>query len=208
VVDAKDCEQLDENLGCQRIRIDGMECALPLIGFYQALNAATAVTAARIGFKATDGAIREGLAAVQWPGRFQVLPGKPTLILDGAHNPDAAMALAGTLDRHCCGEPLVLILGVNRDKDYAAICRALAPRMSEILTVRVPSERTADPAQLETICRQINPNIHVRNVHTVSGALDEVRGREGFVVITGSFFLVGEALAILQGQRAEPELNQ
>jgi dihydrofolate synthase / folylpolyglutamate synthase len=208
VVRETDSTQLGEDMSGQRIRAGGIECRIPLLGPHQAMNAATAVAAARIAFAPSDEMIRAGLAETQWPGRFQVIPGKPTLILDGAHNPAAAAALAATLEKHCAGQAVTLILGINRDKDCETVCRTLLARATEVLTVQVPSERTSNPAELAQLCQRLAPKVRVRNANTLAAALDEVRGRDGTVVITGSLFLVGETLALLQKRPLESRLNQ
>ncbi len=207
-VRAEDCRQLREDLCGQTVRAGGIEFGIPLLGAHQAVNAATAVAAARTALNLPDNVICSGLAATKWPGRFHVFPGMPTLILDGAHNPAAAAALAAVIDRHFRGQPITLILGILRDKNCEGFCRALVPRAAAVLTVRVVSDRASNPAELAAVCRQVASPTAVRNANTLAAALDEVRGRCGVVVIAGSLFLVGEALAHLEHRRFESGLNQ
>ncbi len=208
VVRPEDYQLLGDDLCSQRIRVRGIECAVPLLGAHQAINAATAVTAAQLALKVPDEMIRKGLARTRWPGRFHVLSGEPPVVLDGAHNPAAAEMLAATLDRHFPGRPRTLILGILRDKDRENICRALAPRASQVLTVRVPSERTTSPAELAEICRQVAPSVPVRNANTVAAALEECSEFDGVVLVAGSLYLVGETLAMMQRRRMEAGINQ
>ncbi|MCX7827123.1 MAG: hypothetical protein N2689_16460 [Verrucomicrobiae bacterium] len=208
LVRREDYRDLGEGDGGQRVRINGLDCIVPLLGPHQALNAATAVAAARVAIKASDEVLRQGLAATYWPGRFQIFPGKPMLVVDGAHNPAAADALRATLQQHFGKQPLTIILGILRDKDCEAFCRSLAPGATEVLTVRVPSERTSNPVELAEVCRRAAPQVPARNANTLAAALEETRHRDGVVVVTGSLYLVGEALALLEGRRVEAGLNQ
>jgi dihydrofolate synthase/folylpolyglutamate synthase len=208
VVRPADFPPLGDDLRGQRIRVGETECIVPLVGAHQVINAATAVTAARLALKASDEMICEGLARTRWPGRFHVMPGEPTVVLDGAHNLAAAEELAATVERHFRGQRLTLILGILRDKDCEGICRALAPRVTEVLTVRVPSERSANPAELAEICRRAAPGVRVRNANTVAAALEECDEQEGVVLVAGSLYLVGETLALTQRRKLEAGLNQ
>ena len=208
VIRPGDCEQISDSLCGQQILVGGIECFIPLLGAHQVVNAATAVAAARLALKVPDEMIREGLARTRWPGRFHVMPGEPVVVLDGAHNPAAAGVLGATMERHFYGKRLTLILGILRDKDCEGICRALVPRAAEVLTVRVPSERTASPAELVELCRRVAPGVRVRNANTVAAALEECGEREGVVLVAGSLFLVGETLALVQRRRLEAGINQ
>ena len=143
------------------------------------------------GLKFGETALRNGLTRTNWPGRFQIVAGKPTLVLDGAHNADAATQLAATVRAHFPGKRVRLILGVLRDKNYDEMCRILAPLAAEIFCVPVNSERTSDPAVLAGLCRAACPHTPVSVVRDVAAAV----GPDAEVIlITGSLFLVGEAM--------------
>lgn len=176
---------------------------LPLLGTFQPSNALLAVAAARaVGFG--DGAIRDGLARVRWPGRFQVIPGRPTLVLDGAHNPAGATALTGSLRSVFGDAPVTLIAGVSSDKDAGAILRALAPGVARLILTRADHPRAADP---DVICRQAPPTIpRVETASTVAGALALATAspETPIVCVAGSLFVVGEALAHLGGGGDNP----
>jgi folylpolyglutamate synthase/dihydropteroate synthase len=99
-----------------------------LLGTYQPSNAlVAAVTARSLGLP--EAAIRAGLGRVSWPGRFHVVERDPVLVLDGAHNPGAARALAASLAAYFPAQPLTLVLGVSAD-DQAGILRASFPASS------------------------------------------------------------------------------
>jgi len=159
----------------------------PLLGRHQIVNCATAVAALRAtGLEIKEAAMRDGLARTRWPGRFQIA-GK--VVLDGAHNADAAQRLATTLQEQFPSQRLRLILGVLRDKNYDEMCRILAPLADEIVCVPVNSERTSDPQVLAELCRQANPRAAIR-----VSTLVEAGQTDALTVVTGSLFLVGEAM--------------
>jgi dihydrofolate synthase/folylpolyglutamate synthase len=177
---------------------------LPLPGEHQRLNAALALAVVR-GLQATlpveESALIRGLQTVRWAGRMQVIgpPGGPVTVLDGAHNGAGAEALAAALARHFPGGSPTLILGVMRDKNWQVICRHLAPVASSIVLVPVHSQRSASPEDLVGACASNHPGIRV----TVCPSLEEalrVTTTEPLRLVTGSLYLVGEALELL-GQR-------
>lgn len=189
--------------------------ALGLAGSHQQGNAAVALALIRAGgFSPSDEAIAKGLAGVLWPGRFQMLTyGGRDLVLDGAHNLHAARRLAVTW-REEYGERLcTLIFGALSDKDPASLLAALSPLAEEVFLVRIDSPRSADPGALASAI--LEPNTTVHTVHTLSQAFEEVFGCEksasaapqGPVLLAGSLFLVGEALALISGRRSTPRMQ-
>ena len=167
----------------------------PLLGQHQVINCATAVAALKAsGLKISEAAIHDGLARTRWPGRFQIIAGNPTIVLDGAHNAEAARHLAATLREYFPDRELTLILGVLRDKNYDEMCRMLAPLATQIFCVPVNSERTTDPAQLAALCKSANPQAIVNVSSSVAVAHDTAGRNADVIVITGSLFLVGEAM--------------
>lgn len=167
---------------------------LPLIGRHQAENAALAVAAveALSGDGAAYDVVRRGLAQVRWPGRCEVIPGEPLVVLDGAHNPQAAFALRSTLDDLWPKRPVELLVGMSCDKPAHAIGEHLAPRAASIVCTKSPHPRAADPAEL---ARQLAA--YHQRIEIVEDPVDAYTylvnraGPEGIVVITGSLFLVG-----------------
>jgi dihydrofolate synthase/folylpolyglutamate synthase len=174
---------------------------LPLLGAHQRLNAALAITTVRtlLGqFPLNDETIREGLSQINWPGRLQLInrPSARKILLDGAHNIAGAQTLADSLNQYFPGVKPALILGILQDKDWEAICRILAPLASRILLAPVPSERTANPDELSATCQRANPKISIHPCASLSAALSETTS-DPFLLITGSLYLVGEALELL-----------
>ncbi len=171
---------------------------LPLPGDHQQLNAALAVATVKTLqnlIPASDEAICTGLEAVQWPGRLQLvtLPSGQKILLDGAHNAAGAKALRATLVKNFPATKPALVLGVLQDKDWRQICEILAPMAARVLTVPVSSERTAEAGELAKAARAANPPAEVLACGSLREALGKIAG-DDFVVITGSLYLVGEAL--------------
>lgn len=168
---------------------------IPLAGAHQLENAALAVAALEL-VGVPEVAIREGLARARWPGRLQRIPGAPSLLLDGAHNPAGAEALAEHL-RATRLRP-VLVFGVLGDKDWRAMAHVLAPHVRDAIVVRAPSPRAADPQEVARAFSQAG--IFGMVVEGVAHALDTARGvagPDGVVLVTGSLYLVGDVLARL-----------
>ena len=196
----------------------GATPVLRLAGTHQQQNAALAVaTVAALQGKiaVSPAAIAEGLSTVQWPGRLQLVtrPGGQKILLDGAHNragietlraaligaPSTVSARSNLPSKHAeavLGAP-TLILGVLADKDWRAMCEMLAPLAARIATVTVGSERTTSAAELAAACREANPTAEVFECASLRAALKQT-ARDRFVVITGSLYLVGEALELLE----------
>jgi dihydrofolate synthase/folylpolyglutamate synthase len=175
---------------------------LPLLGEHQRTNAALAlatVVVLRKQIPVSAENIRAGLAAVNWPGRLQLIqkPGGQKILLDGAHNVAGALALrtallGGSASFSLPGAPAIIV-GVLGDKDWRPMCELLAPLAAAIFTVPVASERTANPVELAKVFQTANPKLAVTAVKDLATALDASKN-EPFIVITGSLYLIGEAL--------------
>ena len=167
----------------------------PLLGRHQAINCTVAEAALQaIGLKITGEQMGAGLARTRWPGRFQIVRQKPVVILDGAHNAAGATSLVETLRDQFAGKRIALVLGVLRDKNYDEMCRILAPLADRIACTRVNSERSNDPSRLAELCRQANPRATVEIFQDVVAAYQATCTQTEILVITGSLFLVGEAM--------------
>jgi len=182
----------------------------PLFGAHQAENILTALAAWETGDPAALRAplrlVGAAVRGLSWPGRFEIIRSR-RLILDGAHNPAAARALAAALRRFLGRSPLTLVLGVLSDKDAAGIVRPLLPLAREVLVVAPPSPRALPPALLAAACRRVaHPRaIPVRESKDLENALrycyHSSSQRRGWVCVTGSLYLVGEAKRLLRKRR-------
>jgi len=174
--------------------------APPLPGEHQKINAALAmatVNVLRSKIPASDETIRVGLSKVDWPGRLQVVTRSSgqKVLLDGAHNVAGAKVLRAALEKDFQFPRYTLILGVFQDKDWRHICETLAPLAARIFTVPVSSERSADARELAAACRAANPVAGIAACSSLREALEKTAG-DDFVVVTGSLYLVGEALEL------------
>lgn len=173
--------------------------ATPLVGRHQQANVAMAVGAAQLldarGWRVGEGAIREGVAQVHWPGRFQTVVREPLTIVDGAHNPCAARALAATV-RECHPErPVTLVLGMTTDKDAGATIRELAPVISGVVATRSRHPRACEPEGLAAIVESLG--LEATIVGSPAAAVChawETQPSDGMTLVAGSLFLAGDVL--------------
>ena len=172
--------------------------APPLLGEHQKLNASLARATVEVLQGQIPGAgekIREGLVRINWPGRLQLIEKSngQKILLDGAHNVAGAQVLRAALEKHFTTIRPVFIFGVLADKNWPDMCRILAPLAAKILTVPVASGRTADAQELAAAFRSANSAAEVFAEKNLASALGTCKDN-GLVVITGSLYLIGEAL--------------
>jgi dihydrofolate synthase/folylpolyglutamate synthase len=159
-----------------------------LRGSHQKLNAALAVTAvARAGVALDDATVREALANVRWAGRFQIVDHR--IVLDGAHNPHAAVNLVANWREHFGQERPVVIMGALEDKDYPVIIEKLEGLAREFYFVPVKNFRSASPDSLQAACQIPNT--------VFASAQEALAASRGLTLVTGSLFLVGEVMSLL-----------
>jgi dihydrofolate synthase / folylpolyglutamate synthase len=172
-----------------------------LAGAHQRANAAIAVrlleTLNRGRILVPTAAIEQGLQHPEWPGRLDsrgVADGR-RLLMDAAHNPAGAEALARHL-RELAGPPLPLVFAAMRDKDIRGMFRVLLPAVSSLTVTRASHLRSANPADLAGIARDIAPEIQVAVESSIPQALESAwrRSPSGNVVVAGSIFLLGDVI--------------
>jgi dihydrofolate synthase / folylpolyglutamate synthase len=171
----------------------------PLPGEHQVENAVTAA-AALSALDIPPGAIEAGIARARWPGRLEHVSEDPEIILDGAHNPAGARALAAYIDRFYHGRRVRLIFGAMRDKAIDEIAGILFPRAAEVIVTAPRQARALSPDVL--LGAADHP--HVRRAADICEALALIRADAApgdAVFVSGSLFLVAEARAILVGAR-------
>ncbi|HEY1171721.1 MAG TPA: folylpolyglutamate synthase/dihydrofolate synthase family protein [Verrucomicrobiae bacterium] len=171
---------------------------LSLLGEHQKQNAALALAVVQElqeQLPVNKPAITQGLANVHWPGRLQLvtLANGQRILIDGAHNEDGMTLLRQTLQTTFASEKPVLIMGALEDKDWRQMCTLIAPMVAEIHLVPVSSQRTATPSELAEVCQRINPCVMIHVYETLSQAL-AATSQKPFRLITGSLYLVGEAM--------------
>ena len=210
---AQACHDHDSSLWRlgEEITVDGMpdrftvhvgrhtyeDLAIQLKGEHQLRNAALAVGAIdqliRAHVPIPDSGIRDGLAAARLPGRFEVARRGPDVVLDGAHNPAKAEALANTLKAEYPGRPILFVFGAVRGHDAAASLGKLLPLASRVIATQ-PHDRSMPAEEIAAAARQGCPDVQVIPAvpDAVRAALSQARDDE-VICVTGSFYVVGEA---------------
>jgi dihydrofolate synthase / folylpolyglutamate synthase len=165
----------------------------PLAGEHQVENAVTAAVAlTRLGLSVP--AIETGIAQTCWPGRLERVPGAPEVILDGAHNPSGARALAAYIERFYPDRRIALVFGAMRDKSVAEIAGILFPLAATVIVTAPRQARALDPDAIVRLSG--HPDLHA--VPGLAQALAAARDSGARTIfVTGSLFLVAEARQLL-----------
>lgn len=197
-----------QGVGGQSLSIRGIhttydEIFLPLHGEQAARNAATAVAAceALLGRPLDTKAVRSALAGSSSPGRIEVVGAHPLVVVDGAHNPDAAEALAAALAEAFRWERGHLVIGMFADKDVEGVVGALAPLADHAYACMSSSPRAAPLERVEAALRRAGLS-QVDSFDTVRRAVEAARGgaaEEDLILVTGSFYTVGDARPLFVG---------
>ena len=184
----------------------------PLVGRHQLRNVALAIAAAEELHKQgivqiTPETIARGIRETQWPGRFQVVPAagdNPEYVLDVAHNPAGVWALRLTLSA-AYGDPgngreITMVFGVMRDKAVREITEILFPIVGRVILTHANNPRSASPAEIRQAAARVAAGIDIEEAEDVASALERARQvarSGGLVVVTGSIYIVGEAMRTL-----------
>ncbi len=183
-------------------RLADLEVALA--GAYQRFNVGSAAAALEVlaerGWAVTEAAVRGGFARARWPGRFELLPGRPRILLDGAHNPPAARALVESLRSEVRYARLHLVIGILGDKDARSILADLVPLAATAILTCSRSQRAKGPAELAELAPRLAAT-RTEHAATVAGAVEralELAGDDDLVCVTGSLTTVAEARAHLR----------
>ncbi len=174
----------------------------PLPGRHQlrnvALAIATAEELAKQGFPVTPEAIERGIRETRWPGRFQLVhseDGKREYILDVAHNPAGAWALRSALSSYYEDRPFTLIFGAMRDKAITEMAEILFPLAERVILTRADNPRSATREEIRQSATRISAQID--DSSDMTSALSLLGPKDSLVVITGSIYVVGEAMQAL-----------
>jgi dihydrofolate synthase/folylpolyglutamate synthase len=206
-------------VGGQLLTIQGVnetyeEIFLPLHGRHQASNAAAALVAveAFFGDQPLDiDAVRSGFASVVSPGRCEVVHRDPTIILDAAHNPHGAKALAETLRSEFNFDEIIAVVGVLGDKDAEGIFKELEPIVDHVIVTQSSSERAMESSEVEKIASSVFGVDRVFEVQDLFQAIDKAisdsvrplsEATVG-IIITGSVVTVGQARTYLRKKFAQ-----
>ena len=174
--------------------------SLALQGRYQRGNAALVLKALEVGkkdFPVKEGALREGLRTVFWPGRFEVVRRHPMVILDGAHNGEGVKVLVDEIRNFLGVKKVKLLFAVMEDKDWAYMLGELSEIASEAVLSRVPMQRGADPWRVREVIGEKIPAIVLEEPAKALRFVLERAGPEDVVLVTGSLYLLGEVRPVL-----------
>lgn len=178
----------------------------PLVGRHQLRNVALAIAAAEeLGKKGLHGitakSIERGIRETHWPGRFQAIAAKedwPEIVLDVAHNPAGAWALRSALSERYGDRPLIFVFGAMRDKAISEMTEILFPLALRVVATRPANPRSASPEEIQQAAIRTGSDIEaVSDVGRAMARARAIAGREAIMVITGSIYLVGEAMRLL-----------
>jgi dihydrofolate synthase/folylpolyglutamate synthase len=180
-------------------RLGNYKVAIPLLGEHQLINTATAVAALEVlterGLNIPVKSITRGMAHVDWPGRFQIIEYHPTIILDGAHNPDSALKLRQTLEQYFSYQKAILVIGASSDKDISGIADGLAPVGRHVVATRSRNPRAMAPERITAEFTRLNVAAEVApDVATAISRAVSLASENELVCVTGSLFVVAEAL--------------
>ncbi len=207
-------------VGGQMISLQGLrgrydDVFLPLYGAHQAQNAALALAAVEAFGTGTldDDLVRAAFAEVTSPGRLEIIRRSPTIVLDAAHNPHGAEAVAAALEDSFAFSPLVGVVGVMEDKDHEGVLNVLEPHLAYLVCTQNSTPRSLSAAALGRAAVEIFGEDRVSVVPDLADAIEraatlaeaaetiDVSIGAGAVLVTGSVVTVGEARTMLKGRR-------
>src|ERR671936_2945767 len=172
------------------------ELFLPLFGEHSARNAAAAVTAveALLGRELSHDAVRAALASASSPGRLEIVSRQPLVVLDGAHNPAGAAALATALREAFTWDRLHLVLAISENKDVDGIVRELVPLADQVYATRNASERSSDAERTRAAAEALGAVVvSSPSVDAAIGAAKADASEGDVIVVTGSLYTVADA---------------
>lgn len=175
-----------------------MRLKIPLLGFHQVENAATAYTTLKtiekLGVTLFQQAFREGFWQVKWPGRMEILRSHPPLVIDSAHNRYSMLKLRQAMDDYFPGLPVVLVFGASEDKDVDGMFGELLPRVWHVIATQSDHPRSIEAEALVEVARRYgSPAQAIMPIENAFSTALEVAGQESVILVTGSIFIAAAA---------------
>ena len=214
--DPKQLQVVEESYKGQTFSYKKMEnIKISLAGRYQLINAATAWEVIR-GWKYLQGekgtynvserAVRDGFQKTQWKGRFTCISEAPVVIMDGAHNEDAAKRLRESVETYFPGKKLIYLMGVFRDKEYEKIVELMLPYAKRVYTVDLPDENRSLDANVlaETILQTADETVEVHAIGEIEKAVDLAMSeatKEDVILAFGSLSYLGRVMQEVKRNR-------
>lgn len=200
--DLEKTENVTSGLEGSSFTYDGASVSTCLLGKHQIANALTAYLALKAlqarGIAISDSQILEGIRDTRWPARLEIVSTSPLTLLDCAHNPDGALALADALDTIFAGRKITAVMGMMADKDWRQCARILLPRCSRVFTSTVGQARSLEPITLAAEATEYCEATAVDNLTDAIALARNTMAENGLLLVCGSVILAGEARTILR----------
>ena len=205
VVNEAAIEPISYGIGEQRFNYSSWkDVTISLAGVHQFSNASLAILAIEAlrdkGFIIPDKAIYDGLKAARWFGRFTELAKEPTVIIDGAHNESAAIALESSICQYFGDKKVILVIGVFKDKEYNKLLSHLVPLSKQVITVETPNNDRAMPAH-ELREKALAYSEHVEAAESICQGMEKAyayASRDDVILICGSLSFLGDVKRIVE----------
>jgi dihydrofolate synthase/folylpolyglutamate synthase len=198
VVDSSKARIISTNPDGTILEYNQQDYSISMLGEYQVSNATLAIEAARIlqrlGYQIEEKAMKEGLQQARWRGRFEIIQKEPYLVIDGAHNADAALQLRKSIERYFHKQKKIFIIGVLGDKDYGSILELTAPLAETIITITPNNDRALASANLAAEAKKYCMG-NIIDASTVENALKlayEEATAQDVIIAFGSLSFLGE----------------
>lgn len=199
----------ETSLTGQTFRYHGEEITIALAGSHQIENAVLVLECIQalnqVGHRIPPEAVKEGFIKTRWNGRFTVLKKEPYVVVDGAHNPDAAAKLKQSIELYFKEQEKIFIMGMFRDKQYDKVAEILTPMAKQVYTITPPDEKRGLSA--EDMAKAVKPyNTKVEPCKDLTEAVEKsiaLAGERGVVVTFGSLSFIGEITKIVTGDEED-----
>lgn len=171
-----------------------LDVVLPLLGFHQMENAATAfgvlMEVRNAGYEISEIALKKGFSTVKWPARFEILQKNPPVIIDSAHNRDSALKLHRTIQDYLPGTPFILVFGASEDKDVEGMFAELLPGIVQVIATQSIHPRAMDADEIVKIAEKYKtPARAIKEVNDAFDTALQLAGNTKGVLATGSLFI-------------------
>jgi len=193
----KDIQIKDEKIEGTNVSINGLDIYVPFMGRHMVLNAAVAVTAAKVladnGLNISNENIVQGIAKAKMPARMEIFGRKNLIIMDGGHNEGCAKALAECINKFLLGREIIAVCGMMADKDYNTYLKITAPYFKTLIAVKPVNQRSLDAEILAEAAKKYCKDSYasVNSQDAFQKAVKLTAG-DGVIIICGSFYLASE----------------
>lgn len=191
-------------------RASYQDCKIEMLGSYQSANAALAIAAVEelIGKRRIkEQLVKNAVSEVYMPARMEIIAKGPLLVLDGAQNQDSARSLGKEIKEIFKGKRLVLVAGLSGGKDFSGFMKELDPLVDEVILTKSTSPRAADPNLLRGYLARSRANV-TWSVQESLGLAFKIAGREGVILVAGSFYLASDVRRLLVEEKSCQKYSQ